>query len=62
MLALQSAGAAMGNMICINNIIAVSTILGIVNQEGHIIKKTILPMIVYGVIVALVGAVLLLIQ
>jgi len=43
------------------SIIAVSTILGIVNQEGHIIKKTILPMIVYGVIAALVGAVLLLI-
>ncbi|MBH0055688.1 L-lactate permease [Pseudoalteromonas sp. SWXJZ94C] len=58
-LALQSAGAAMGNMVCINNIIAVSSILGIVNQEGNIIKKTILPMIIYGVITALVGAILL---
>jgi lactate permease len=37
-LALQSAGAAMGNMVCINNIIAVSTILGIANKEGYIIK------------------------
>ncbi|MFT2097493.1 L-lactate permease [Marinomonas sp. 2405UD66-6] len=59
-LALQSAGAAMGNMVCINNIIAVSTILGIVNKEGYIIKKTIVPMMAYGVIAALVGFVLLL--
>jgi lactate permease len=60
-LALQSAGAAMGNMVCINNIIAVSTILGIANKEGYIIKKTIVPMMVYGVIAALVGAGLVLI-
>jgi len=54
-LALQSAGAAMGNMVCINNIIAVSTILGIANKEGYIIKKTILPMLVYGFIAGVVG-------
>ena len=58
-LALQSVGSAMGNMVCINNIIAVSTILGIVNQEGYIIKKTVIPMIIYGVIAGVVGAVLL---
>lgn len=58
-LALQSAGAAMGNMVCINNIIAVSTILGIANKEGYIIKKTIVPMMVYGLIAALVGMFLL---
>ncbi|MGB7391883.1 L-lactate permease [Marinomonas sp.] len=57
-LALQSAGAAMGNMVCINNIIAVSTILGISNKEGFIIKKTIIPMMAYAVIAALVGLVL----
>lgn len=58
-LALQSVGSAMGNMVCINNIIAVSTILGIVNQEGHIIKKTIIPMMVYGLIAAIVALVLM---
>ena len=52
-LALQSVGAAMGNMVCINNIIAVSTILGIANQEGFIIKRTVVPMMLYGVIVGL---------
>lgn len=59
-LALQSAGAAMGNMVCINNIIAVSTILGIKNQEGFIIKRTIIPMMVYALIAALFAAVTLL--
>ncbi|MBJ7538716.1 L-lactate permease [Marinomonas transparens] len=58
-LALQSVGAAMGNMVCINNIIAVATILGIENKEGHIIKQTILPMVIYGVVAALVGAALI---
>lgn len=59
-LALQSVGAAMGNMVCINNIIAVSTILGIANKEGYIIKKAIIPMMTYGGIAALVSVFLLL--
>lgn len=54
-LALQSVGGSMGNMVCINNIIAVSTILGISNQEGYIIKRTVIPMILYGVIVGVVS-------
>jgi len=37
-LALQSVGGAMGNMVCINNIVAVSSVLNIQNQEGTIIK------------------------
>ncbi|MCB5160594.1 L-lactate permease [Marinomonas algarum] len=56
-LALQSAGAAMGNMVCINNIIAVSTILGIKNQEGFIIKRTIIPMLFYALVAAMFAAV-----
>lgn len=50
-LALQSTGAAMGNMICISNIIAVASIVGVNNQEGPVLKKTFLPMLVYGVLV-----------
>jgi len=45
-------------MVCINNIIAVSTILGIANKEGYIIKRTVIPMVLYGVIVALVSCVI----
>ncbi|KAE9534249.1 lactate permease [Ursidibacter arcticus] len=54
-LALQSVGGAMGNMVCINNIVAVSSVLNINNKEGEIIKKTVVPMTVYGVIAALVA-------
>ena len=58
-LALQSVGASMGNMICLNNIIAVCSILGINNQEGAMIKRTILPMLVYALVAALMGQVIL---
>jgi lactate permease len=51
-LALQSVGGAMGNMVCINNIIAVSTILGITHAEGKILKRTVLPLLVYALIAA----------
>ena len=52
-LALQSVGGAMGNMVCINNIVAVCSVLNIQNKEGTIIKTTIVPMVVYGIIAAL---------
>ena len=45
-------------MVCINNIVAVCMILGIYNQEGAIITKTVVPMIVYGVIAALMSVVI----
>lgn len=52
-LALQSVGGAMGNMVCINNIVAVCSVLGIEKQEGNIIKKTVIPMFIYGIIAAI---------
>lgn len=52
-LALQSVGAAMGNMVCISNIIAVASIVGLNNQEGVVIKKTVLPMLIYAAIIGI---------
>lgn len=52
-LALQSVGGAMGNMVCINNIVAVGSILGLASMngyEGRIIKSTVGPMLLYGLI------------
>jgi lactate permease len=49
-LAMQSVGGAMGNMICINNIVAVCSVLGLSQSEGFILKRTVLPMIIYGLI------------
>jgi lactate permease len=57
-LALQSVGAAMGNMIAISNIVAVSSILGLVNQDGFILKRTIVPLIVYGLVAGLSGLIM----
>ena len=45
----------MGNMVCINNIIAVCSVLGIDKAEGKIIKTTAVPMFVYGIIAAIVA-------
>ncbi len=58
-LALQSAGASMGNMVCINNIVAVASILALGNREGDILKNTVLAMLAYGAVVAFVGSVFL---
>jgi len=57
-LALQSAGGAMGNMVCINNIVAVASVLALGDKEGYILKRTVLGMLVYGVVVGAVGVVL----
>ncbi|MDO4696428.1 MAG: L-lactate permease [Neisseria sp.] len=59
-LALQSVGGAMGNMVCINNIIAVCSVLNVQNQEGAIIKKTAIPMFIYGIISAVIATLFLL--
>ena len=54
-LAMQSVGGAMGNMTCINNIIAASSVSGVYRKEGYIMQKTAVPMFIYGIIAALVG-------
>lgn len=56
-LALQSAGGAMGNMICIHNIVAVCAVLGITRSEGKILKKTVRPLLLYGAALAVAVAI-----
>ena len=57
-LALQSVGAAMGNMVCINNIVAVTAILGLQNQDGTILKRTALVLIAYAAMAGSLGVIL----
>jgi lactate permease len=54
-LAMQSVGGAMGNMVCINNIVAVASVLALGNIEGYILKRTVRAMLVYGAIVAIIA-------
>jgi L-lactate permease len=45
-------------MVCINNIVAVCSVLGIEKKEGDILKRTFLPTIVYGIIAVIAGLLL----
>lgn len=44
---MQINGGAIGNMVCINNAVAVCATLGIVGKEGKLIKTNVIPMILY---------------
>jgi lactate permease len=57
-LALQSVGAAMGNMVAISNIVAVVSILGLKDQEGVVLKRTVIPLVVYALIAGVSGLIL----
>lgn len=58
-LAVQIIGAAAGNMICVHNVVAASAVVGLSGKEGDIIRKTLLPSILYC-LVAGIGAFILL--
>jgi lactate permease len=57
MLAVQSVGAALGNMVAIHNIVAVCAVLGLKDQEGAILKKTFIPTLAYGIILAVLAGI-----
>jgi len=50
-LALQGIGAAFGNMICINNIVAVSATVGCTGNEGKILRWNLIPVLLYYILV-----------
>ena len=51
---LQLSGGAIGNMICINNVIAVSSTAGAVGSEGKIILYNLIPCLFYYLMILLV--------
>lgn len=52
--ALQNMGGAIGNMVCVNNIVSVCATTGTSGNEGKLIRTNIVPCIIYCVIVAAV--------
>lgn len=56
--AAQVAGGAMGNMICIHNIVAVCAVVGLSGMEGAILKKTFWPFVIYGLYVGILASLL----
>lgn len=55
--ALTNVGGAIGNMICVHNIIAATATVGLVGAEGLLIKRNLLPMTILGIAVGIIGLV-----
>lgn len=53
--ALQAVGGAAGNMICVHNVVAASAVVGLMGKEGLLIRKTLIPMLVYLALAALIA-------
>lgn len=57
--AMQGVGGAMGNMICIHNIVSACAVLGLIGHEGQILRKTWIPFTLYGITVGIVAFILM---
>ncbi|WP_421682829.1 L-lactate permease [Stutzerimonas urumqiensis] len=55
MVALQSVGAAAGNMIAIHNVVAASATVGLLGREGVTLRKTMLPTLYYLILAGIIG-------
>ncbi|MFC1932029.1 L-lactate permease [Chloroflexota bacterium] len=53
--ALQDIGGAVGNMICVHNVVAVCATVGIIGQEGSVIRRNLLPCLTYGLAAGIIG-------
>ncbi|MCF7708087.1 MAG: L-lactate permease [Verrucomicrobia bacterium] len=54
-LGLQAVGGAMGNMICVHNVVAACATVGLVGAEGLLIRRNIIPMTIYGLLAGTLG-------
>ncbi|TGV10039.1 L-lactate permease [Alcaligenaceae bacterium 429] len=57
--ALQAVGGAAGNMICVHNVVAAGAVVGMMNREGEIVRKTLIPMAYYCIQAGLIGQALI---
>jgi len=56
---MQSVGGAFGNMICVHNVIAACATVGLVGVEGVLIRRNLIPMTLYGIVVGITGMLLI---
>jgi lactate permease len=55
-LSMQAIGAGIGNMICINNIVAVAATVGCLGAEGKMIRTNAVPAFLYYLLItAIIG-------
>ncbi|MCQ2267307.1 MAG: L-lactate permease [Bacteroidaceae bacterium] len=57
--AMQGVGGAMGNMICIHNIVSACAVLGLIGHEGQILRKTWIPFVIYGLCAGVMAFILM---
>lgn len=50
--AMQVIGGGIGNMVCVNNVVAVCATVGVMGMEGELIKRNALPMFLYSIAIA----------
>ncbi|MFW5761071.1 MAG: L-lactate permease, partial [Cyclobacteriaceae bacterium] len=55
---LQNIGGALGNMICVHNVIAACATVGLVGVEGLLIKRNLIPLTFAGILVGIIGLLL----
>jgi len=58
-LSLGLMGGAAGNMICVHNVVSVCAVVDSEGQEGTIIKKTIIPALLYAFLAGFAAWILL---
>ncbi len=58
-ISMQCVGAAVGNMVCINNAVAASATIGTTGREGKLIKINVIPMVIYTLITVVIFAIVL---
>ncbi len=56
--ALQAVGGAAGNMITVHNVVAAAAVVGLMDREGEIIRKTLIPLSYYLIMAAIIGTLL----
>lgn len=51
----QVAGAAAGNMICVHNVVAACTTVGVLGMEGRVIRINLIPSLLYTLMVGVIA-------
>lgn len=57
--ALQDVGGGIGNLVSVLNVAAIGGVVGMSGREGDIIRKTIVPMVIYALFAGLIGLLLI---
>ena len=57
--AMQCVGAAIGNMVCINNAVAASATIGVGGREGKLIRLNVVPMLIYSLTTVVIFAIVI---